>query len=289
MMDIGIGTDRPFIKRYCDETEQYILPMACAVNEHMVTELRDLIKSRRAYLTELGTTNSSLQGASQEHIIQAMQKTIIAPSLLATDFSNFATAVADIDTSGAEWIHFDIMDNKFVPNLSFGPKLVKDLKDKSQAIFDVHLMAYEPERMVEECVLAGADYITFHVEAVVHSHRLLTEIRKKGKKAGISIVPSTPVSSIEELLPVTDLVLVMTVNPGFGGQELIPQCLEKVKALAELKRQKGLDYLISVDGGINESTAALAREAGADVMVTGYAFFNARDKPAMVRCLKGDT
>jgi ribulose-phosphate 3-epimerase len=288
MTDIGIGTDQSFIKRYCDETEEYILPMAHAVDKDMVTELTDLIKSRRAYLAGLGT-DSSLQEGSQEHIIQPMQKTIIAPSVLAADFSNLAAAVADIDRSGAEWVHFDIMDNKFVPNHSFGPKLVKDLKDKSRAIFDVHLMVYEPERMVEECISAGADYITFHVEAVIHSLRLLTDIRKKGKKAGISIVPSTPVSSIKELLPFTDLVLVMTVNPGFGGQELIPQCLEKVKTLAELRRQKGLDYRISVDGGINESTAALAREAGADVMVTGCAFFNAEDKTAMVRCLKGDT
>jgi ribulose-phosphate 3-epimerase len=179
------------------------------------------------------------------------------------------------------------MDGQFVPNLTFGPKLVEDLRPRSSLIFDAHLMVREPEHLVEAFARAGADYITFHAEAAIHSHRLLASIRDLGKKGGISIVPSTPVYGIEELLPYADLVLVMTVNPGFGGQTLIRSCLEKVKKLAKIREEKALSFLISVDGGINEQTAGLAREAGADILVAGSAFFKDTDKQSLVRRLRG--
>jgi ribulose-phosphate 3-epimerase len=216
-----------------------------------------------------------------------MRIPIIAPSLLASDFAFMAGGTALIASSGAEWVHLDVMDGCFVPNISFGPKMVADLRPHSAQIFDVHLMIRDPLSFVAEFARAGADYITFHAEAAVHSHRVLQAIRALGKKAGISIVPSTPVSLIEPLLPFTDLVLVMTVNPGYGGQPIIPECFDKVWDLAALREKGRGDYLISVDGGITEATARVAREAGVDVLVAGSSFFNAEDKAAMVRLLKG--
>jgi ribulose-phosphate 3-epimerase len=217
---------------------------------------------------------------------QKMRKTIVSPSILAADFADFGGAVAQIDNSGAGWIHMDIMDGCFVPNITFGPQLVQAIRKRTRAFLDVHLMIAEPGRFVERFAEAGADGITFHLEAEVHSHRLLALIRSLGKKAGISIVPSTPVSLLEEVLPFVDLALVMTVNPGFGGQKLISGCLEKVRKLAEIRKNQGLDFLISVDGGIDGDTAQAARNAGSDVLVMGTGFFEHSDKAGLVKKLQ---
>jgi ribulose-phosphate 3-epimerase len=210
-----------------------------------------------------------------------------APSILSADFGNLAGAVKRVDEAGAEWIHVDVMDGHFARNLSFGPKTVADLRPLTKLVMDCHLMVDNPQEYIESFAEAGADYFTFHAEAAIHSHRIIQNIKSAGMKAGICIVPGTPVGVLEELLPDLDLVLVLLVNPGFGGQKMILSCLDKVLRLKALREEKGCHYLLSVDGGVTADNAPLVIEKGADVIVAGSAFFNARDDRDAVRKLKG--
>ena len=201
---------------------------------------------------------------------------MLAPSLLSADLADLKNAVKIIENNGGTVVHIDVMDGSFVPQISYGQPVVQSLRPYTKLPFDVHLMVEHPEEQVESFAKAGADWITFHHEACVHSHRLVQRIHDLGKKAGISIVPSTPVSAIKEMLEYVDLVLVITVNPGFGGQKLIPSCVKKTTELVELRKQLGLDFMISVDGGVNAETIGSVADAGADVIVSGSAFFSGK-------------
>lgn len=203
-----------------------------------------------------------------------MNKFILSPSILAADFTNLGESLHYIESKKASWVHIDIMDGTFVPNITFGQPVVSALRKISSLQFDVHLMIENPQLHIESFAEAGADWITFHYEAAVHHHRIIQQIHSLGKKAGISIVPSTPVSVLEDILPFVDLVLIMSVNPGFGGQTLIPRCVEKIAQLQELRLKNGYGFRLSVDGGINNKTIGMAVEAGADVIVSGSSFFS---------------
>jgi ribulose-phosphate 3-epimerase len=212
-------------------------------------------------------------------------RTLTAPSILSADFANLGHDLKRLEAAGADWIHVDVMDGMFVPNLTLGPPIIQALRSHSKLPFDVHLMIEQPERYLADFRDAGADVLTVHLEACPHLHRTLSEIRRLGCKAGVSLNPSTPTHLLEDVLDQLDLVLIMSVNPGFGGQSFIPRSLEK---LAQVKAMIGVRPIhLEVDGGITPQNAEAARAAGANVLVAGSAVFKSSDIPATIAALRG--
>ena len=210
----------------------------------------------------------------------------LAPSILSADFSALAADVKKIEEGGADYIHVDVMDGHFVPNISFGAAVMKSLNGKTTLPYDVHLMIENPDQYIGDFVTDQTEFITVHQEACVHLHRTIQNIKSKGVKAGVSINPATPVSSLECVLEDLDLVLIMSVNPGFGGQKFIPQTLNKVKELAAIKKERGLNFVIEIDGGVTLANAREVMDAGVEIAVAGSAVFGAEDVVQRVKEFK---
>lgn len=210
----------------------------------------------------------------------------LAPSILSADFANLLDDVKKIEAGGADYIHVDVMDGHFVPNISFGAPVMKCLNGKTSVPYDVHLMIENPDDYIDDFVTAQTEYITVHQEACRHLHRTIQNIKSKGVKAGVSINPATPVGTLSCILEDIDLVLIMSVNPGFGGQKFIPSAVSKVKQLAALKKERCLDFAIEIDGGVTLDNAKMLEEAGVEIAVAGSAVFKADDPTETVRRFK---
>lgn len=214
------------------------------------------------------------------------RRVLVSPSLLSSDFGRLAEEVRAVEAAGADWIHVDVMDGRYVPNITLGPVIVQAIKKAASRPLDVHLMIVEPEKYVEAFVQAGADVLTVHAEACTHLHRVIQQIRHAGAKPAVVLNPATPLSAIEEVLGDVHMVLLMSVNPGFGGQSFIPGTVDKVRRLRAMLDARGLDTHIEVDGGINAETARQVVAAGADVLVAGSYVFGAKDYATAIRSLR---
>ena len=212
---------------------------------------------------------------------------LIAPSILSADFSRLGEEIAAVEAAGADWIHVDVMDGRFVPNITIGPVVVASIRKATRLPFDVHLMIESPERFIDGFAGAGADTITVHVEAAAHLHRTVAMIREKGLRAGVSLNPATPLALVEPILPDIDLLLVMTVNPGFGGQKFISGMIPKIAAAKRMIQKAAPEVLLEVDGGVHLKNIRSIADAGADVLVAGSAIFGSRDYAATIRAMKG--
>ena len=202
----------------------------------------------------------------------------ILPSILSSDFANLERDIKELESIGIDMFHIDVMDGNFVPNISFGFPIIESIRPKTDKVFDCHLMIANPENYVEQFCKVGCDMVSFHIEATNHADRVIQVIKDNGKKAGIVLNPQTSIESIKYLLPKLDYVLIMTVNPGFGGQKFIPEMLDKIEELAKLREEKNYNFLIEVDGGINTETSKACRDKGADLLVCGSFLFGASDK-----------
>jgi ribulose-phosphate 3-epimerase len=211
---------------------------------------------------------------------------ILAPSILSADLSELGKQIGIVEKAGADWIHCDIMDGHFVPNITFGPVLVKAAKKNTSLPLDVHLMIKNPDNFIDDFIKAGASYITVHFEEVVHLNRTINKIKESGARAGVVLNPSTPVHMIKDVAEYIDLLLIMSVNPGFGGQSFIPNSLRKIKEAVDMRDQMNASYLIEVDGGISSETITSVKDAGCDVFVAGSAIFHAKDISKAVTQLK---
>jgi len=212
----------------------------------------------------------------------------VAPSILSADFADMKSALRMLENIKADMVHCDVMDGMFVPNITFGMKMVADLRKLTDLPLDVHLMIVQPERYIEEFCAAGADIVTLHAEATYHLHRAVQKVKACGARPGVVLNPATPVETLKYVLDDIDFVLLMSVNPGYGGQEFIPQTLFKIKELRSLAESMGRKIEIEIDGGINEETSKLVREAGADILVAGHAIFTAQDPSRLIKIFRGE-